>query len=172
MGGAASSHLDGTGDFQTRLKINFWGNDGPSPIFGDTSLGFMPFIQAPTSSRGLGSDHLEGGLIFPFDAALPGKFDFGALAEVDFLWNDDRRRYGVEFLHSATLHHAIVDPLSAYIEYADVAANGTSSPYRATFSTGLIYLLRENVQLDAGAFVGLDHAAEDLRLFTGFSIRY
>ena len=68
---AKTDHLDGTGDFQTRLKINLWGNDGPTPTFGDTSFAFLPFIQAPTSSRGLGSDHVEGGMIFPFDMSLP-----------------------------------------------------------------------------------------------------
>ena len=63
-------------------------------------------------------------------------------------------------------------PLSAYIEYSGVTPSGTGGPYRATFSGGLIYLLRENVQFDAGLLVGLNRAAEDLRLFSGFSVRF
>lgn len=163
---------DGVGDFELRLKINLWGNDGPSPAFGDTAFAFMPFVSFPTSANGLGSDHVEGGLIFPLSIALPGKFDLGLMAEVDFVRDEANTGYGTEFVHTATLGHKLFGPLAGYVEYSGVAPRETGGGYRASFSSGLTYALGGNAQLDAGVLAGLDRHAQDLRLFSGFSIRY
>ena len=52
--------LSGFGDITSRLKINFWGNDG-----GKTAFGLMPFIKWPTNQHHLGNHSIEGGLIVP-----------------------------------------------------------------------------------------------------------
>lgn len=125
--GAASTveRRDGVGNFQTRLKINFWGNDGPSPVFGETSFGFMPFLQFPTAANGIGSGHVEGGLIFPFGITLPAKFDLGVMAEFDFVRDEANRGYGTDFVHSATLGHKLVGALTGYVEYVGVTSWST-----------------------------------------------
>lgn len=171
-GSAATEHRGGASNFAMRFKINFWGNDGLSPTFGDTAFGFMPFISFPTGTNGLGSDHVEGGLIFPLAIALPGKFDLGLMAEVDFARNEADTAYGIEFVHTATLDHKLFGPLGGYIEYVGVAPRETGGGYQASFSSGLTCALGANAQWDAGVLVGLDRRAQDLRLFSGFSIRY
>lgn len=170
--GAATEHHGGASDFALRLKINFWGNDGPSPMFGDTAFGCMPFVSFPTGTGGVGGGHVEGGLIFPLAIALPGKFDLGLMAEVDCVRNEANTGYGVELVHTATLNHKLFGPLAGYIEYVGVTARGTGGGYRASFSSGLTYALGRNAQLDAGVLAGLDRHAQDLHLFSGFSIRF
>ena len=49
----------GFGDFQTRLKINLWGNDG-----GKTAFAVMPFVKWPLSQSSLRNGKTEGGAIF------------------------------------------------------------------------------------------------------------
>ncbi len=169
---SATERREGVGDLQTRLKVNFWGNDGPSPVFGETSFGFMPFLQFPTAADGIGSGHVEGGLIFPFGITLPAKFDLGVMAEFDFVRDEANHGYGTDFVHSATLGHKLVGALTGYVEYVGVTSWSTGGGYRATFSTGATYLLNKNVQLDAGLLAGLNRHAEDLRLFSGLSVRF
>ena len=57
---------NGFGDITSRLKINFWGNDG-----GKTAFGIMPFVKWPTNQHGLGNKSVEGGLIFPSRSHCP-----------------------------------------------------------------------------------------------------
>lgn len=58
----------GSGDFQTRLKVNLWGNDG-----GDTAFAVMPFVKFPTNTNDLGNDDIEGGVIVPLAVSLPAQ---------------------------------------------------------------------------------------------------
>ena len=73
----------GFGDLQFRLKINLWGNDG-----GATAFAFMPFITIPTGADGISSDHVEGGLIFPFAMDLTDCVGLGLMGETDFVYGE------------------------------------------------------------------------------------
>jgi hypothetical protein len=42
----------------------------------------------------------------------------------------------------------------------------------ATFDCGMTYRLTRDVQLDAGANIGLTKAADDVNPFVGLSVRY
>lgn len=94
-------------DTQLRLKMNFWGNDGPDPTFGKTAFAFMPFVKFLTGSGDLSNDRVKGGLSFPFAFSLPGDWDVGVMAEIDFTYNEARDRYGVDFVHSVTASHGV-----------------------------------------------------------------
>ena len=50
----------GFADFQTRLKVNLWGNDG-----GNTALAIMPFVKWPLPASDLRNGQTEGGVIRP-----------------------------------------------------------------------------------------------------------
>src|SRR5206468_1935019 len=62
----------GFGDVTTRLKVNFWGNNG-----GPTALGTIPFIKFPSNQDNLANHALEGGIIFPLAVQLPRGWDMG-----------------------------------------------------------------------------------------------
>ena len=155
----------GFGDISIRLKANLWGNDR-----GDTALAVMPFIKIPSADDELGNGEVEGGLIIPFAASLPGDWGFGAMFEVDFLADDDGPGRKTEFLTTFTFSHAIVGELGGWIEFASTV--GVETDWTASINGGVTYGLGENAQLDAGVNVGLTRAAEDLTTFVGLSYRF
>ncbi len=162
----ATETIDGFGDMQLRLKINLWGNDS-----GNTALAVMPFIQFPTGSDDISSDHVEGGIIFPFAANLPAGFTLGLMAEFDFVYDDEDDDYDTEFVQTAAVGHDIVGDLAGYVEYIGIAPLDGDGDYQALIGSGLTYGLSENAQLDAGIVVGLTDEADDFNVFTGITLR-
>ncbi|MBS0659659.1 MAG: transporter [Verrucomicrobia bacterium] len=170
--GLPTETLRGQGDLTLRMKVNFWGNDGPEPGFGKTAFGIIPFLKIPTARSGLGNGRVEGGVILPISFELPADFGLSFMAEGDIVRDASNRRYGFEFVHTASLGRKLVGDLNGYVEYVGVAPTRTESTYRAFFSAGLTYALGKNSQFDVGARFGLNKASDDVNLFTGFSIRY
>lgn len=162
-----SSSAQGFNDTQIRLKINLWGNDG-----GETAFGLMPFIQLPTGSDELSSDHVEGGLIVPFATELGDGWGLGLMAEIDWVFDEGDDDYDTEFVHTAVVGHEIVDPLHGYLEYIGIVSSDGDSDYQALIGTGLTYGLSADLVLDVGANFGLTRAAEDVNVFAGVTVRF
>ena len=163
ISGARESR-SGFGDITSRLKINFWGNDG-----GDSAFGLMPFVKWPTNQHGLGNKSVEGGLIVPYAHNLPGGWDLGAMTEIDIVRNESDNGYTTEWVNSVTVGHDIAGKLGGYLELATVLTHGADI---ATFDVGLTYGVSKHVQFDLGANIGLSRAADDLNLFSGLSVRF
>ena len=156
----------GFGDLTTRLKINFWGNDG-----GSTAFAVIPFIKFPTNQDGLGHTSVEGGVIFPFAVELPWAFRMGLMTEFDFVRDPDRRRHHTEFVNSISFARDIVGALGGYVEFfSETSSRG--GPWVGTVDVGLTYGMTEDIQLDAGVNVGVTRAAEDVNPFVGLSVRF
>ena len=157
----------GFGDITSRLKINFWGNDG-----GTTALAAMPFVKYPTSQDEIGNDYVEGGLILPLALALPGGWGMGLMTEFDFNRDDDGSGEQTEFINSITFSHDIVENLGGYVEFFSAVSSERDAPWVGTFDVGLTYAWTENIQLDTGVNIGVTRSAEDLNPFVGISWRF
>jgi hypothetical protein len=160
----ARAELNGFGDVTSRLKINFWGNDG-----GPTAFALMPFVKWPTNQHGLGNDSVEGGLIAPLAIELPAGWGMGVMTEVDIVRNDDDTGYTTEWVNTATFSHDIAGNLGGYFELATTLTHGRDL---AGFDCGLTYGVTRDVQLDCGLNLGLTDATEDYTVFTGLSVRF
>lgn len=159
--------ISGFGDLLVRLKVNFWGNDG-----GNTAFGVMPFVKFPTNQHDLGNSAVEGGIIFPLAIELPGKFDLGAMTEVDSVRNENSSSYHAEFINSITVGHALVGELSGYAEFFSAVSTERDAKWIGTFDFGFTYKLTPNVQLDTGLNVGVTRSTDDRNPFVGLSVRY
>ncbi len=158
----------GFGDIQTRLKINLWGNDS-----GKTAFAMMPFVKFPTNTDNLGNNALEGGLILPLAVELPAEWSMGLMTEFDFNEDaGDEGRYVTDFINSVTFSHQIFGDLNGYIEFFSRITDGNRSEWRGTVDTGLTYGLTKDIQLDAGANMGVTRSADDFNPFLGLSMRY
>ncbi len=167
-GGGDDETADGFGATQLRLKINLWGNDG-----GDTAFAIMPFVQFPTADDDFGgTDHLQGGVILPLAIALPNEWGLGLMAEFDAVRDNADEDYELQFVHTATVGHAIVGDLSGYVEYIGVTDTEEGTGYLSLIGAGLTYGVNENVQLDTGVNVGLSDDADDFNVFVGISVRH
>ena len=157
----------GFGDVTTRLKINWWGDDG-----GTTALAFMPYVKFPTSQDSLGNRAVEGGLIIPLAVELPLGWSMGLMTEFDFMQSADGAGYHPEFVNSITFGHNIVGRLAGYVEFFSQVSADRDAPWIGTADLGLSYRLTDNLQLDAGVNLGVTRAADDLVPFLGLSLRF
>lgn len=157
----------GFGATQLRLKINLWGNDG-----GDTAFAVMPFVQFPTEDGDFGAtEHLQGGVILPLKVALPREWDLGLMAEFDAVRDGTDDNYELQFVHTATLGHAIVGELDGYVEYIGITDTEDGTGYLSLVGGGVTYGVSDNVQLDTGVNIGLSEDADDFNVFAGISVR-
>jgi hypothetical protein len=156
----------GFSDVTLRLKANLWGNNG-----GKTAFGIMPFVKIPSGTE-LSNDQWEGGLILPLAVSLTDRIGLGVMLEADFVHDDERGGYDVEWVHTATLGFDLTGKLEMYIEYVGVAGHEETFDYQASFNAGLIFSMTDNLVFDAGIRAGLNEAAEDFGVFTGMSIRF
>jgi hypothetical protein len=157
----------GFGDLTVRAKVNFWGNDG-----GKTAFGAIPFLKVPTNGDDLGNHAVEGGLILPLALELPGEWGLGLMTEVDINQDSEGSGYHAEWINSATLSHKIFGPLGGFVEFFSQVSAERATPWVGTFDAGLTYAVSKNIQLDAGANLGLTRAADDLNFFIGISWRF
>lgn len=161
-----TERVSGFGDITTRLKINFWGNDG-----GPTAFGLMPFVKLPLDASNLRNGKTEGGLIVPLAIELPGGWGMGLMTEVDFV-SDDTGGYDSEWVNSITLSHDLIGKLGGYVEFFSVVGNAPGFDWQGQVDAGFTYGLTDNVQFDAGCNFGVTKSAPDYEPFIGFSIRF
>ncbi len=157
----------GFGDTTLRLKYNVWGNDS-----GRTAFALVPFVTFPTSQQGLGTDAVEGGIIVPFEAALPGNFYLGLTTRFDLLRDLEAEDYHAEFINSLALYHDLFWKVAGYAEFFSAVSTEREADWVGTVDTGLIYRVTEDVQLNAGVNIGVTRPAEDWNLFVGVAWRY
>lgn len=157
----------GFGDVTTRVKVNFWGNDG-----GPTALGAIPFVRFLTSAPDWEDGGVEGGMLLPLGIELPWGWGTTVMGGFEVLRNESGRGNHANFIQSITFGHAIVGNLSGYAEfYSEVsAAEGEEWVGMADF--GVTYGLTQDIQLDTGVNIGVTDAADDLNTFVGISVRF
>lgn len=167
MSGASPSRMSGFGDLTVRLKHNIWGNDG-----GRTAFAVMPFVKLPTNTiEGLNND-AEGGVIVPFAIDLGHGVELGLMSEIDILRAENGSGYKPAFVHSAALGFDLTDKWGLYVEAFVERSVESGAETIATLSAGVTYAVDTNLQLDAGANIGVTDAADDVNLFVGLTRRY
>jgi hypothetical protein len=157
----------GVGDTTLQGKWTIW-----SDAAATTAFGAIPFVTLPTSQHGLGVGGTEGGVSFPFAAALPAGFGLGVMPGIAATRNSSGDGYHTQITASFALQHQIVGNLSAFGEFASSIDASHSRDWVGTIDFGLVYLLTDNLQIDMGMNVGVTHAAPDLNPFLGLSVRF
>jgi hypothetical protein len=155
----------GFGEFQTRVKINLWGNDG-----GKTAMAIMPFIKWPLPESDLRNGETEGGIIVPWAVELPAGWGLGGIVEFDFV-SDDAGNRDTEYFNTITLSRDIVGDLGGYVEFAALLTPENGESWQGQVDLGFTYALNKNTQFDFGCNFGVTDAAPDFNPFIGFSWR-
>lgn len=155
----------GFGDFQTRVKINLWGNEG-----GRTAMAVMPFLKWPLPESSLRNGKTEGGIIVPWAIALPTGWGLGGITEFDFV-SDDGGGRDTEYFNTIALSRNIAGNLGAYIEFAALVSPDNGNAWQGQVDLGFTYGLNENLQLDCGCNFGVTDSAPDYNPFLGISWR-
>lgn len=155
----------GFGEFQTRVKVNLWGNDG-----GKTAVAVMPFIKWPLPESDLRNGETEGGVIVPWALELPAGWGLGGIVEFDFV-SDGGGGRDTEYFNTIALSHDIYGELGGYVEFAALVTPESGGEWQGQVDVGFTYGLNDNMQIDFGCNFGVTDAAPDFNPFVGFSWR-
>lgn len=161
--GAERDDREGFGDIELRLKWNLWGNDG-----GETALAVMPYVKVPVSTE-VSNGHWEGGLIVPLAWRAGERWGLAVQAEAAAVHDDEEGGTDFQFSHTAVVGIDVTERAGCYLEYLGVAGD---HPYEAYASGGVTWALSDYRQLDLGAVIGLNDAAEDLTVFSGLTVKF
>jgi hypothetical protein len=152
-------------DFQFRLKINLWGNDG-----GETAMAFMPFLTIPTGPDD--DKHLEGGLIFPFGMDLCEGVGLGLMFETDFVYDTLDDGYDTDIIGTAVIGFDVTERIGVYCEGISIGSTDHDVDFRGILGVGGTYTIDGNLQLDAGVNIGLAGKVDDVNVFAGITVRF
>lgn len=161
------THHQGFGEVIPRLKLNLWGNDG-----GSTALAVLAFVKLPTNQDDLGNNHVEGGLIVPFGAELPGGWWATFINEFHYLHGSSDDTYHGAFANTVYLWHQIRGPLSGSVDFYSWTSAERGVPWWGSVDFDLTYLWSKNIQLDLGVSLGVSSAADDVNPYLGLSLRF
>ena len=163
-----SSSVWGLDDIFVRAKVNLWGNDG-----GTTAFALIPYVKVPTAPLGIGNGAVEEGVIAPLSISLPKGFTLVFNSEVDALKDsvgDDRH---ANYINLVNLSHELVKDVTLYGEFwSDYNDDPTQRTTQYSFDTAVTWLVRPNLQLDAGVDFGLNAATPAVQVFAGISQRF
>jgi hypothetical protein len=164
--GGVADESSGVGDFQTRLKVNLWGNDG-----GKTALAVMPYVKWPLPASSLRNGETEGGVIIPLAVELPLGWGMGLMTEFDFV-ADGSSGFDTEYFNTITLSHDLAGNLGGYIEFAALVTPEGGGEWQGQADLGFTYALNANTQFDLGCNFGVTSSAPDYAPFIGIALRF
>jgi hypothetical protein len=164
----SSGHHSSVGDLLLRVKYRLTAEGAPIEVALD------PFTKIPTANHHLGNGKLEGGVLVATSTPI-GKsgLTLSLDPELDWIADGDRRGHHLATQQVINLGVALSDKLSVSGELwgrRDWDPAGTVTEVSADGS--IAYLVGNNLQLDAGANVGLNKQTPDVELYTGVSIRF
>lgn len=166
--GGSHGSASGMGDVNIIYKQRLTPADAPVQLLA------MPFVKAPTAKHSLGNGKWEGGLLVPIGYAIPKTpLSLALTPEVDWVADGDGHGHHAAMAQVASLGWAVSDKLNLSAEIwggCDWDPDGTTR--QASADAAAAYLLRNNVQLDAGANFGLNRNTPDVELYGGISVRF
>jgi hypothetical protein len=162
------SRDSGFGDMTVRTKVRLTRADSAVQVALD------PFVKLPTAKHALGNGTVEAGLTAPVGVALgDGPLSLGFAPELDWLADGDSHGRHLAMVQVAGVGIAASPRLSLAAELWgqwDWDPDGTARQFSA--DGAIAWLVRNDVQLDAGANFGLNRATPDLELYAGASKRF
>ena len=158
----------GVGDLTLALRQNLARPDGSG-----FSLAVMPFATLPTGNEVIGAGEWTAGLLVPASYDLGGRVQLGLTAWAEAAADEDRSGRHLAYGGVVGLALPLADSIGATFEVAasrDQDPSGHSTEWLAGLSAG--WMARDDLQIDAGANIGLNGAAADVQLYVGVSRRF
>ena len=161
-------HASGTGDLFVAFRRNLLHPDGSGP-----RVAIMPYATLPTGGRAIGAGDWSAGVELPFGFDLSDAVSLEFAPRVEAAADEDR--------HGRHLAYGSVAGLAADLGprwnlTAELAATRDDDPggHQTETLAGLSFgwTPGRNFQLDAGANLGLNHAAPEVEIYAGVVRRF
>lgn len=151
--GSFSERQSGVGDVYVRTKWRFLSNEY-------VSIAILPYVKIPTSSGGVGNDHVEGGIALPWETYVLGGFlTINSMIDVARLRNETNDAYGTYTSFSTAATKTFTRFLSLYAE-----GNAYKSPgvdWVAMLGGGAYLSFSDRFGIDLAVYRGLNRQAPD-----------
>jgi len=129
------------------------------------------FVTAPTATHGLGAGGWTGGLRLPLSAPLGG-LDLGATPEADLVRDADGHGTHLALLAAVGLGRTFGDVTIGGELWGQMDDDPAHRQWQASFDLTGALAIGKNVQLDAGANLGLNRATPDVEVYGGVARRF
>lgn len=129
--GGFRERRSGIGDVYFRTKWNFHRTED-----GTSMAALLPYVIVPTTHGWTGSKKLQGGVIVPWCSHLPGGTTLNAMAQLDFLRNDDDDGYDSNWYSSLAVSRPLTQRIGLYGE-ATAGKSSGGGPWAGTVGGGV-----------------------------------
>jgi Putative MetA-pathway of phenol degradation len=164
---SGSSMASGFGDLTARAKY--------AVLSGDTSVTLMPVLKLPTASKTIGNGAVEGGLVVPVGFTLPAGLALALNPEIDAFHDGVGNGTHTAYALSGVLSHSLTSEFTGAVElWAAHNDDPAGRLNQASFDLGLAWIPMkdQNLQLDAGANLGLTRDTPNVNVYVGVSRRF
>ena len=156
QGGGSRTSGDGLGDLSLAAKFDLFPGDG------DWDLALLGVVLFPTGDAAVSLDDEQ----YSLGATLGTSFGDGQT--LAFYANVDRFRGDYTWTLSSSWGFDLADTLAGYVEAGYVPASG-GDPSNVLAGGGLMWAVKDTVQLDAWLLGGLNEPSPDLEIGVGVS---
>ncbi len=164
--GTTTTKAHGFGDSSVALGINLFGNEG------GPALGLVPSIKIPTARGPLGNGYAEYALAVPFAFDIPGKGQAELEADFGYVRNDANTGYTNSYGFVTNVSYPTpIKNLGVGIELAGNLPMDTRQ-FTLSLDPFVTYLLAKDLQIDLGAYLGLNKYTPRTIIYTGFARRF
>jgi len=165
---AGRTRSSGVGDLTLGLRAALTDPDGSGP-----AVSVQPFVSAPTATHGMGAGGWQGGLRLPISIPA-GAWTFGASPELDVA--RDAAGGGAHAAWSGVVAASRgVGALTLGAELwgaVDDDPGGRTWQASVDLTAAIVPPRHAELQLDAGANIGVTHDTPDVDLYVGVSRRF
>ena len=131
-------------------------------------------MKVPTAKRPLGNGKWEGALLLPIGYSIPKTpFSIALTSELDWVADSDGHGHHAAMAQVASLGWQASERLSLAAElWAAWDWDPAGTVRQASADGSVAFLVSNDVQVDAGANLGLNRQTPDIELYTGISVRF
>lgn len=158
-------HSDGGTDMNIGFKTQILKQDGLIP-----NLSLVPAVYFPTGASGKTTGDVDPELRLAYHYGLTERWSLYGVGQVAALSDGDGRF--VQSGASIATAYAFTPRLSGFIEYFGLYPSARDTDAQHNINFGPVFLIDDNMQIDARVGFGLNEDAPDFFATIGFSIRF
>lgn len=165
--GGAISHTSGSEDISVGVKLALTPQECMLP---ETALILQSGV--PTGATELTADDVLPGITYIYSWALTDYCTTAGQTQLNRAKDEVTDEPYLEFSQSWTAGFGLTEAVGSYIEWFVLAPDGADTNHTESYlDGGFTYLVTDNLQLDVRGGVGLNQAADDYFVGTGFAVR-
>ena len=161
---------NGSGDVTIGLRQNLHNPDGSG-----FAVALQPFATLPTGGHAIGAGTWSAGLIVPVSYQLPSNIQFGLTGEIDAAPDEDRHGRHTAYSAAASVSVPVTKSITGSAELwamRDRDPAGHSSQLSVDLAAAWVPKDKGRLQLDAGAYVGLNRQTPDIETYLGVTEKF